>query len=941
MFKHVALAALLMICADRVSAADPFLRVVSSQGSGTNLVRNGDFEQGSSTSANYWSGAPQGYRLAVGEGRGSSRAVSCERTNLTGWYGVSQTLSLNRASTAPIVVSGWSKAENVSGNPDSDYALYVDIIYTDGTPLWGRTGNFSTGTHDWENRVFTILPEKPIKTLSLYCLFRGQHTGKVWFDDVNVGEVIAAGGAVLFQGTPMILVQDTNASPAETSHVDTQDGLRIGLADQRVVSVRVDGQELAAPAPGGFMVRDMAANSDVFGFNGGVCPELGLQLNATVLAQSNHIVVQGRLTSTQSLDRAVMLLFALPVDAGGWQWGDDIQRRRTVSGNSEFLNADFADAGSMSSLSRYPVGAIYNSKAGLAVSLDMGAPALCRLVYHPGTRQFFIAYDFGLVPETANFPKAADFRFVIYRFDPQWGFRAAWQKLTEIFPAYFTVRSGQQGIWMPFTDVSTVQGWQDFGFRFHEGNNNVPFDDANGILSFRYTEPMTWWMSMPAGSARTEAQALLIRTNYANGPAGSTRQMARATEEAGMFDSAGHWGMQFLNTPWTDGAVWSLNPNPNLPATADNPNGATVYWNDTIKNQLYGPGANGTQDGEYLDSLEGYVTAELNFRRDHFQYSTVPLTFSAGTFQPALFKGLAVHEFTRWISDDVRGMGKLMFANGVPYRFGFLCPWLDVMGTETDWMPNGQYQPVADSQLCLWRTLSGAKPYLLLMNTDFSLFTSAYVEKYFQHCLAYGFFPSMFSHNASDNPYWQNPTWYNRDRELFKKYIPLVRRVVQAGWMPATRAVCSPAQILVERFGPSTNGTTYFTLFNPSTNAQVASLRVEPGVAGDPAKAVATELLSTNRLPFAAGGWTVAVGAESVAVVRVEAGPKFTRIESIPPGQVRLTIAAPADLEHVLETSSNLLSWVPIRTNPPQATSFTKEETVSAVDPEAHFHLRW
>jgi len=35
------------------------------------------------------------------------------------------------------------------------------------------------------------------------------------------------------------------------------------------------------------------------------------------------------------------------------------------------------------------------------------------------------------------------------------------------------------------------------------------------------------------------------------------------------------------------------------------------------------------------------------------------------------------------------------------------------------------------------------------------------------------------------------------------------------------------------------------------------------------------------------------------------------------------------------------LSWVPIRTNPPQATSFTKEETVSAVDPEAHFHLRW
>jgi len=39
---------------------------------------------------------------------------------------------------------------------------------------------------------------------------------------------------------------------------------------------------------------------------------------------------------------------------------------------------------------------------------------------------------------------------------------------------------------MPFTDVSTVQDWQDFGFKFHEGNNNVAWDKAHGILSFRY-----------------------------------------------------------------------------------------------------------------------------------------------------------------------------------------------------------------------------------------------------------------------------------------------------------------------------------------------------------------------------------------------------------------------------------------------------------------------
>jgi hypothetical protein len=146
---------------------------------------------------------------------------------------------------------------------------------------------------------------------------------------------------------------------------------------------------------------------------------------------------------------------------------------------------------------------------------------------------------------------------------------------------------------------------------------------------------------------------------------------------------------------------------------------------------------------------------------------------------------------------------------------------------------------------------------------------------------------------------------------------------------------------MVERFGPTTNGTTYITLFNLSANAQLANLRLESGVVGDPAKAVATELLSTNRLPFAAGAWAVTVGAESVALVRIEAGPKFARIEPAPAGQLRLTIEAPADLEHVLETSSNLASWAPVRTNPPQSGPFTKEETLSATDPEGYFRLRW
>ena len=41
-------------------------------------------------------------------------------------------------------------------------------------------------------------------------------------------------------------------------------------------------------------------------------------------------------------------------------------------------------------------------------------------------------------------------------------------------------------------------------------------------------------------------------------------------------------------------------------------------WNPKIKDRFYGPDRKGDLDGEYIDSSEGYVTDELDFRRDHF-----------------------------------------------------------------------------------------------------------------------------------------------------------------------------------------------------------------------------------------------------------------------------------------------------------------------------------
>jgi hypothetical protein len=873
-----------------VVRSDPGLRVVPEERV-TELLQNGSFEEVEGNRTAGWRAAPKGFGLTPTDGRHGSHGLICENPSGTGWFGASQTIVLNRTNPAPLIISGWSKAANVTGSSDSDYSLYVDLTYADGTPLWGQTSDFSVGTHDWERRKLVLFPQKPVRALTLHCLFRG-HAGKVWFDDVAVAESVQGTDIFAYQGTAVQGVAAPSRTPplnTAVERLESKDGLSLTRSHGVVTSLQVDARALPLEQAAGFLVRDVAAGSDFFTFPSTNANEVKLGLQTQAVARANHLVIQGRLSDLTAADRAVTLVFALPFDASGWTWGDDIRGRRVISGATEFANNVAVRCGATGAQSLYPIAAVWDGQSGIALGIDLSQPAVFRLGYHAGLKQLFLAYDFALVKETRNFPSSADFRFVLYRFDPAGGFRAAWEKYMAIFPDYFVVRSKQQGLWMPFTDVSKVQGWADFGFRYHEGNNNVRWDDDHGILSFRYTEPMTWWMPMAPDLPRTQPEAGQVRDSVLQKGNAFQRRMAEVTRLAAMENEAGEPALLFRNTPWANGAVWSLDPNPWLGAepsesnhapnawqtggpspAASMPltgltNAATVYWNADAKKRLYGPGAIGQLDGEYLDSLEGYVTAELNFRRAHFQTTTVPLTFSLETHRPALFKGLAVFEFAHWMAQDVHQMGKLMFANGVPYRFTYLCPWFDVLGTETDWLEAGQYRPAGLATMDLWRTLSGGKPYLLLMNTDYDQFTPELVEKYFQRALFYGMWPGFFSHNAAENPYWQNPRWYERDRPLFRKYIPLVKQVAEAGWQPVPHAVCQNEMILVERFGPGADGRVWLTLFNDTPESQAGTITIDAAALGLAPTTTPRPLLG-DPLQKTATGWNISLGSQQAAV---------------------------------------------------------------------------
>jgi len=750
---------------------------------------------------------------AFGEGfRREGEALVCDNgADRTARRGASQTVVLNQKRPEPIVAAAWSKAEGVGGGGGGDYSLYLDLVYTDGTPLWGQVAPFAGGTHDWQRRQAVVMPAKPVRSLTVHLLLR-RRTGKAWFRGAQLHVIRPPAGACLFDGAPVAVT----ARPDE-----------------------------------GFQLRDVAAGSDFVRIER---EALGVRIKAATTKRDGATFVDAELTDTTGRDRAVTLLHAMRVEGERLRWLADPRRAVVAEPGREYVTAARFRVGANGQLSRWPFAAVAAGRRGAAVGIDMSRPAFYRVGYNTTAGELYVAYDVGLTKERPS----AKLRFCRFSFDPKWGFRSALARYYGLFPDHFRCRTPRQGVWMPFAKISGVKGWEDFGFRFKEGNNETKWDDEHDIITFRYTEPMTWWMRMPKGMPRTYEAALAHARRLAERK-GDVR--AKAFFASGFHDERGRFTAQMRDTPWCDGAVWSMN---SAPGVAGEHTDFKNKW-AAQRERLYGAKAAGKLDGEYVDSSECYVTAELDFRREHFAAASTPLTFSLGSRRPGVFKLLAVFEYVRGIERDVHGMGKLMMANSTPSRICWLAPLLDVMGTETNWNRSGRWTPMPHAELLYRRAICRGKPFCFLMNTPFEKFSRELVEKYMKRCLAYGMFPGFFSHNASQGHYFTRPELYERDRALFKKYVPLCRLVAEAGWEPITRARADVARVYVERFGER-----HFTVFNDGAKRQVMTVTVDgpmPAGGRELVGGAAVKWTPTDSSDPPGAKTTLTLDAEDVAVL--------------------------------------------------------------------------
>ncbi len=719
-------------------------------------------------------------------------------------------LALNQTEARPFTVRTEARCERGPGGTRTRaFSLYVDLVYMDGDHLWGQTADFAPDPQrGWRAGTVTVIPAKPVRSASVYCLYRGLP------------------GRVRFRA-PAVRIREQ----ADLALFDAQP---VALGD-------------LPRHEAGFLVRDVQRANDGYAPIPVGGEAKGVRLSVVETPAADGATYRVTVEDRTGRDRALTLVYAWPLPAGDLVFEEDPRTAVPLADNAPQRSDAQAMGCGAGGLNRWPFGAVSVGGRGFALGIDTAHPAYFRTAVYPRTRLLFIAFDLGLAPEK----RTAAFAF--RRFTFTGGFRGALAAYAAREPDAFKTRVPEQGIWMPFRAIKSVENWQDFGFKFKEGNDETAWDDAHGIFTFRYTEPTTWWLSMDKAHG-TNRFTMADCLDKVESLAAKGDPRARAWRGSVMRDEDGARVGRVMDTPWCRGAIWLLSPLPDIAGVCE----YKVKNTEADFAKFYAKPFPVGQDGEYIDSAEGYLTPTLDFNRTVFAASDTPLVFSSDEdHRPALFKGLSMYEYVRRTAARVWPRGRFVMANGVPGRWPWLPAYVDVGGTETQWIDEeGRWRPESHRSLLYKRALSMGKPYCYLQNVDFEKFAYADMENFMRHCVAYGLFPGCFSHNASEGHYFTRPEVYNRDRPLFKKYVPLCKMLSEAGWRPVNTLVASTdARVFVEQFGAR-----YVTVFNSARATVKVRLTAKVG-------ARASEHVAGGEVSFADGVATLELAPDAVRVL--------------------------------------------------------------------------
>ena len=843
---------------------------------GPNLLANGDFSEIGGEPFVGWAPHGVGWSSSTVAHLAPPAAYVTAADAVT-WAGAAQVVSLKQEVAKPLLVTGWARAADVgAGASNSTFGAYLDVLYGDGTPLWGQKLQFGRGTHGWQYRERFVFVEKPVDHVNAHLMLR-YAPGQGWFDDFGLHEVEQP--IFEFDGVTVVEVGDGAPDEPACLGLETADGsLALSLsrfgALNALTALGTDVLDPVSAGRSGLFVRDHAQPGEFVHFAGIVATgdgavsqagaALGLELDATWTAHESHISVSGTVSGNGETPRLLTVYLAVPVGTDGWQWSHDARTDVTVTGThiNASVVADPEPIGATGSASRYPFGAVSGPEAGVAIGYPMHTPRFARIFQHADAGLLVIAVDIALSPLTAS-PQTADFEFVIYSFEPQWRFRAALQRYYDLFAELFVKRVAAEGLWYAFGKLDSLTDVADFGIAYHEVNNSAAvtaYDDSIGVYTLHYTmEPNYSWMLLdPSVDTSDDAAVLTAVTALAeSGDSKAIATLASAIEDVdGALSIKACTGQSWC----AHGARILINSDPGI-ATPQWPLSWTDHhWSDAAKAPYLAP-TFGELDGEYIDSLNG-LEARCNYRASHFSTASAPLVWARETQKPCVLNAFSNYQGSRAVLDDVLEYDRLRMSNVDFQRFSFSAHLLDTAGLERNFWPAGAWKPDSDEKMILRRSVMGQKPYGLLMNTDMTQVSTAEVEQYMRFMLFYGFFPSFFVNDAGST-YWADG-YGDRDRALFKQYVPLIQTIAGAGWQPITLATTPNPQLHVERFG---DGPTFFTVHNITDKPAELQLLVDSSLVTD--DSTATELLDGASATLSANVLTATIPPQTVQLYRI------------------------------------------------------------------------
>ena len=545
--------------------------------------------------------------------------------------------------------------------------------------------------------------------------------------------------------------------------------------------------------------------------------------------RGDYTEINGELEYLDTGTSALTLRIIFPRNGKHWKWFSGLDGSYTMKPDSiyaDLISANtvlppdgalngktlpdggYGDAVGRGKLSFYPLCAISVDGKGEALGIDLSVPIVYRL--EADKRELVAEFDIATSPLTDKFPNRSFFRLSRFKFDAGWGMRAALKQYYSVYPESFKKRVTREGIWLPFTPLRKIRNWNDFGFAYHEtswgstdqeNGRKVPSitsDKESGVLSFQYTEP--WDIQLPIQSSAIDYKTLLSSEVI-------PKSQKEFLDNSATEDKNGLWQVRRLKTPWfKSGWAVSITTNCNPDILGES------RYRDILKDEI-NPATKLNVDGIYFDSMEWNWHNDLNYRGEHFKYTNYPLTFSKDVGKPAIWNFTSEFEIMKKVADEMHSQGKLLMGNGHAWN-PFAAANLDLFGAELSWYSSGDHDTRA---LDFKRAISFQKPIVFLLNeglndTAFTRFPFKGYEIYFEKLLAYGFFPSFFSEDASSDPYWQDSAKVERGRPFFKKYIPIIKQISQAGWQPVTYATTNLKTIRIERFGEGKK--LFFTIRN-------------------------------------------------------------------------------------------------------------------------------